>query len=74
MRRDISKNVSSSSQRKDKTMNEKPMEKEQEQPIVEKKAYTPPTLTVYGKLTELTAGGSGQAHEAGNPHEPKLRP
>lgn len=55
-------------------MNEKPMEKEQEQPIVEKKAYTPPTLTVYGKLTELTAGGSGQAHEAGNPHEPKLRP
>lgn len=55
-------------------MEEKLIEKEQDQPIVKKKEYTPPTLTVYGKLTELTAGGTGQAKEAGNPHEPKLRP
>ncbi|HEX5941415.1 MAG TPA: lasso RiPP family leader peptide-containing protein [Anaerolineales bacterium] len=45
-------------------MDEKPMEKEQEQPVVEKKPYTPPALIVYGKLTELTAGGS-----TGNPEQ-----
>jgi hypothetical protein len=55
-------------------MEEKLIDKEGDQPIVKKKVYTPPTLTVYGKLSELTAGGSGNAHEAGNPHEPKLRP
>jgi hypothetical protein len=45
-------------------MDEKPIEnKEQEQPVAEKKVYTPPTLTVYGKLTELTAGGSERHQE-----------
>ena len=55
-------------------MEEKRIEAEREEPAGEKKPYTPPTLSVYGKLTELTAGGSGNAHETGNPHEPKLRP
>jgi hypothetical protein len=55
-------------------MEEKLIETKEEQPAEEKKAYTPPALIVYGKLTELTAGGSANAHEAGNPHEPKLRP
>jgi len=44
-------------------MDEKPIEKEQEQQIVEKKAYTPPALAVYGKLTELTAAGTAAARE-----------
>lgn len=45
-------------------MDEKLIEtKEEEQPVAEKKAYTPPALTVYGKLTELTAGGSGLVSE-----------
>lgn len=39
-------------------MDEKTIEKkEQEEPVVEKKPYTPPTLTVYGKLIQLTGGG-----------------
>lgn len=38
---------------------------------VVKKVYTPPTLTVYGKLTELTAGGSGIDGEAINPGDPR---
>jgi hypothetical protein len=40
-------------------MEEKSIKREQDQTIVKKKVYTPPTLTVYGKLTELTAGGTG---------------
>ena len=59
-------------------MDEKQIEKkEQEETVVEKKAYTPPALTVYGKLTELTAGGT-QGH--GEPTDPldknykKLKP
>jgi len=44
-------------------MDEKPIEKEQEQPDAERKPYTPPSLTVYGKLTELTAGGSATVME-----------
>lgn len=55
-------------------MEEKLIEKEGDQPVVKKKVYTPPTLTVYGKLSELTAGGSGNAHESGNPDVTKLRP
>ena len=55
-------------------MDEKLIEVKEEQPTEAKKVYTPPTLTLYGKLTELTAGGSGHAREAGNPHDPKLRP
>ena len=38
--------------------------KQKGQVIVKKKVYTPPILTVYGKLTELTAGGS-----FGNPEQ-----
>ena len=44
-------------------MDEKPIEKEQEGTVVEKKVYTPPALIVYGKLTELTAGGSNAQGE-----------
>ena len=44
-------------------MEEKLIEKEQDQSIVKKKVYTPPTLTLYGKLTELTAGGTGSEAE-----------
>lgn len=39
-------------------MEEKPIEKEKDQAVVKKKVYSPPTLTAYGKLTELTAGGT----------------
>jgi hypothetical protein len=39
------------------------VEKKQVQLPVAKKVYTPPTLIVYGKLTELTAGGSGTKNE-----------
>jgi hypothetical protein len=49
------------------TMEEKVIEKKEEQPIEPKKVYTPPMLTVYGKLTELTAGGS-QPDTENNPH------
>lgn len=37
-------------------MDKKPIETKEEQPVETKKVYTPPTLTVYGKLTELTGG------------------
>ena len=43
----------------------KKIAQEQEQPVAEKKAYTPPALTRYGKLTELTATGTGMDIEAG---------
>ena len=33
---------------------------------VTKKDYTTPTLKVYGKLKDLTAGGSGNAFEGNN--------
>lgn len=45
-------------------MDEKPIEKEAKQQILQKKAYTPPALTVYGKLTELTAGGTSGTLES----------
>ena len=45
------------------TMDEKKIKKKQKQPTEEKKVYTPPTLTVYGKLTELTAGSGGTKNE-----------
>ena len=56
-------------------MDEKLIKEEQDQPVVKKKVYTPPALTVYGKLTELTAGGTGLEVE-NNPGqgEPKKRP
>jgi hypothetical protein len=60
------------------TMEEKLIEKEGDQPVVKKKVYTPPTLTVYGKLTELTAAGTGSAVEdsdekPGMPHANPLK-
>lgn len=47
------------------------IEKKQDQPVVKKKVYTPPTLTVYGKLSELTAGGNKSKGEgtSGSPTE-----
>lgn len=45
-------------------MEEKVIEKKQDQEIVMKKTYTPPALTVYGKLTDLTGGGVGTVTEA----------
>jgi hypothetical protein len=36
----------------------------QEALVEPKKPYTPPTLIVYGKLTELTASGSGSKTES----------
>ena len=52
-------------------MDENKIEKEQEQTVEKKKVYTPPSLTKYGKLTELTAGGTADAAES-NP-DPKMR-
>jgi hypothetical protein len=47
-------------------MKEKTIEKRQDQPAAEKKVYTPPTLTIYGKLTELTAAGSKSGNATEN--------
>ena len=55
-------------------MEEKLIEQEQDQPVVKKKIYTPPTLTVYGKLTELTAGGTGTDTEDTPGQEAMKRP
>ena len=44
-------------------MDGKLIETKQDQEIVEKRLYTPPKLVAYGKLTELTAGGSGTKQE-----------
>ena len=55
-------------------MNDKPIKKAEEQPVVEKKAYTPPTLTTYGKLTELTGAGTDAGIEAINPQGMKTGP
>ena len=55
-------------------MDENKIEQEQEQPVEPKKAYTPPALTTYGKLTELTAGGSNlmsENNQATPPHGPR---
>jgi hypothetical protein len=45
-------------------MEEKAIKKKQDQKSVKKKVYTPPSLTVYGKLSELTAGGTQKGGEA----------
>jgi hypothetical protein len=54
-------------------MEKKLIEKEQERPAAEKRVYTPPSLKSYGKLTELTAAGSGTKTEnkpgQGSPNE-----
>jgi hypothetical protein len=38
-------------------MEEKKNENKIEQDVVSKKVYIPPSLTLYGKLTDLTGGG-----------------
>lgn len=47
-------------------MDEKKTQKEQEQSNTRKKAYTPPALTMYGKLSELTGAGTGTSTEQGS--------
>jgi hypothetical protein len=54
-------------------MEEKLIEHKQEAASVEHKVYTPPTLTVYGKLTDLTAGGSTGPSELGSNAQNKVR-
>ncbi len=39
-----------------------------------KRTYVPPTLIVYGKLVELTAGGSGKSAEGSHKTDPTKRP
>ena len=51
-------------------MDEKLIETKKGQPVVQKKAYTPPTLTTYGKLTELTAGGLSGVNETNTTGQP----
>ena len=41
---------------------------------VDKKIYSPPQLTKYGKLVEITAGGTGKNPEMGNPADRFKRP
>jgi len=55
-------------------MKEKSIEKKPDQPVAEKKVYTPPTLTVYGKLTELTAGGIGTKTEGAEDKNKNKKP
>ena len=50
-------------------MDEKLIKEEQDQPVANKKVYTSPALTVYGKLTELTATGTGKDTEMGSSSE-----
>ena len=45
-------------------MNEKLIESKEEQLVELKKVYTPPSVTLYGKLTDLTAGGSKNMPES----------
>jgi hypothetical protein len=61
-------------QERNTLMAEKPIVQKQvqeEQPS-EKKNYTPPTLTLYGKMTELTGGGSISAAEPGSSMKPDM--
>jgi len=37
----------------------------------EKKPYAPPTITEYGALEQLTAGGTGNANEGSPGNSPK---
>jgi hypothetical protein len=48
-------------------MEEKTIEKQQEHQVIEKKVYASPTLMVYGKLSDLTAGGSKASGESTTP-------
>jgi hypothetical protein len=47
-------------------MEKKSIEVNEESPVKEKKMYTPPSLNIYGKLTELTASGSMIGMEVGS--------
>jgi hypothetical protein len=51
-------------------MEEKQISKEQK--VEEKKTYTPPTLTVYGKLADLTASGSLNQGESSTSMPPRV--
>ena len=42
--------------------------------IYMKKKYSKPVLTILGKVSELTAGGSGRRREWGNSNRKKRRP
>lgn len=55
-------------------MEEITIEKKQDEPVKEKKVYTPPALIVYGKMTELTAAGSGLEPEGQSSSQNKQRP
>ena len=44
-------------------MDDKLIEKKEEQPVKPKREYTPPDVIRYGKLTELTGGGTGTPTE-----------
>ena len=53
-------------------MDEKLNNERQDQPTEKKKVYTPPAVTQYGKLTDLTASGTGTKQETkGNPDSMK---
>jgi hypothetical protein len=49
--------------RKENSMDEKLNVLQNDQRVENKKIYTPPVLTTYGKLTDLTAGGSAGNNE-----------
>jgi hypothetical protein len=47
-------------------MGEKLIETKQDQPVLKKKVYIPPTLIVYGKISDLTkSGGTGKKESLG---------
>jgi hypothetical protein len=52
-------------------MEEKVIAKEEDGSVVEKKVYTPPTLIIYGRLTELTMTGTGISSETKTVGQPK---
>lgn len=55
-------------------MEEKVSEQKTDQKSVKKKIYTPPMLTVYGKFTELTAGGTMGSNEGSMTTDKTRRP
>lgn len=44
-------------------MEEKQIKKKHNRKFMNKRVYTPPALTLYGKLTELTEGGTASPTE-----------
>lgn len=55
-------------------MEEKVIEKDRDQKIAKKKVYKAPSLNVYGKLTELTAAGTGTQMENASMMGPSYYP